>query len=152
MNKSFVLAVLAYLVPTFVSGYLWHLVVFHDVYARLEIYRPEVIIPFGFVAILLQGLCFAWAYPRLFGTRRQDWAKSALRSGLFFGVLAWTFTTLAVAAKHRMTSVPDFLMIETGYTLLQFALVAPLMALAYRGTRDRSVAVGETVKESSGAA
>lgn len=146
MKKAFALAVLAYLVPTFVSAYLWHLVVFHDVYARLEIYRPEVIIPFGFGAILLQGLCFAWAYPRLFSTGRQDWAKSALRSGLFFALLSWTFTTLSVGAKNLMASVPDFLAIETGYTLLQFALVAPLMALAYRGSRDRSLAAGETAE------
>lgn len=135
MKKAFVLAVLAYLVPTFVSGYVWHLVVFHDVYARLAIYRSEVIIPFGFAAILLQGVAFAWAYPRLFSTARQDWAKSALHSGLFFAVLSWTFTTLSVGAKNRMSSVPDFLTIETGYTLLQFALAAPLIALAYRSTR-----------------
>lgn len=152
LSKPFALAVLAYLVPTFVSAYLWHLVVFHEVYAGLEIYRPEVIIPFGFAAILLQGLCFAWAYPRLFSTRRPDWAKSALRSGLFFALLSWTFTTLSVAAKNRMTSVPDFLMIETGYTLLQFALVAPLMALAYRGFREHSVAAAGTPAEPSGAA
>lgn len=152
MNKPFVLAVLAYLVPTFATGYLWHLVVFHEVYARLEIYRPDVIIPFGFGAILLQGLCFAWAYPRLFSTARQDWAKSALRSGLFFAVLAWTFTTLSVAAKNRMNSVPDFLAIETGFTLLQFALAAPLIALAYRGPRERRVTVDGTPEETSGAA
>lgn len=151
MRKAIVLAVLAYLVPTFVSGYLWHLVLFHDVYVRLEIYRPEVIIPFGFFAILLQGLCFAWAYPRLFSTGRQDWTKSALRSGLFFAVLSWTFTTLTVAAKNRMNSVPDFLVIETGYTLLQFALVAPLLALSYRGSREHGPAkVGESA-EISGA-
>lgn len=151
MKKPFVLAVLAYLVPTFVSAYLWHLVVFHDAYARLEIYRPDVIVPFGFVAILLQGLCFAWAYPRLFSTGRQDWAKSALRSGLFFAVLSWTFTTLSVAAKHQMTSVSDFLAIETGYTLLQFALVAPLMALAYRDARERSPAAAATPEGTAGA-
>lgn len=151
MKRPFVLAALAYLVPTFVSGYVWHLVVFHDVYARLEMYRPEVIIPFGFGAILLQGLCFAWAYPRLFSTGRQDWAKSALRSGLFFAVISWTFTTLSVAAKNQMNSVLDFLTIETGFTLLQFALAAPLMALAYRGYRERCPAAAAAPGETAGA-
>lgn len=47
VTKSFVLAVLAYLVPTFITGYVWHLVAFQDAYARLEIYRPDVVIPFG---------------------------------------------------------------------------------------------------------
>jgi hypothetical protein len=48
-------------------------------------------------------------------------------------VLAWSFTTLPVAAKYQMTSVPDFLKLETAFTVIQFAIVAPLIALAYRG-------------------
>lgn len=132
MSKSFVLAVLAYLVPTFITGYVWHLVVFHDAYARLEIYRVDVVIPFGLGSMMVQALIFAWAYPRLFSTRPQDWVKSAVLSGSIFAALSWSFTTLAVAAKNKMVSVPDYILIETGYTLLQFALVAPLMALAYR--------------------
>ena len=75
MKKSFVLAVLAYLVPTFVTGYIWHLVAFHDAYVRLDIYRSDLIIPLGFGSMLLQALFFAWAYPRLFSTRRRDWVK-----------------------------------------------------------------------------
>ena len=31
--------VAAYVVPTFLTGYLWHLVVVHDYYANLQIYR-----------------------------------------------------------------------------------------------------------------
>jgi hypothetical protein len=136
MKKPFVMAVLAYLVPTFMTGYVWHLVVFHDAYVRLDIYRADVIIPFGFGSMLLQALFFAWAYPRLFSTRRQDWVKSAALSGLAFAALSWSFTTLAVAAKNQMASVPDYLMIETGFTLLQFVLVAPLIALAYREVKE----------------
>lgn len=132
MTKSFFLAVLAYVVPTFIIGFVWHLVAFHDFYARLEIYRSDVIIPLGLASMLIQALAFAWAYPRLFSTRRQDWARSAALSGLVFAVLSWSFTTLAVAAKNKMDSVPDYLLIESGFTFLQFALVAPLMALAYR--------------------
>ena len=70
--------------------------------------------------------------------------KSAALSGLAFAALSWSFTTLAVAAKNRMASVPDYLMIETGYTLLQFAIVAPLIALAFRGV-EASRPVGSNV-------
>jgi len=45
MRKSFWLAVLAYLVPTFPLGYFWHLVTFADRYHRLEMYQDDVIIP-----------------------------------------------------------------------------------------------------------
>jgi hypothetical protein len=31
-----------------------------------------------------------------------------------------------------MTSVPDFLWLETGFTILQFLVVSPLIALVYR--------------------
>jgi hypothetical protein len=39
---------------------------------------------------------------------------------------------LAVAAKHPMTSVSTYLLIETGFVAIQFAIVSPLIALAYR--------------------
>jgi hypothetical protein len=136
MKKAFVLATLAYLIPTFPLGYFWHLTTFRAAYERLEMYRPDVLIPFGLASMLLQALIFAWAYPRLFSTRRERWLKSAMGFFLVFATLAWTFSTLAVGAKYRMTSVPDFLKLETAFTVLQFAVVAPLIALAYRGAPE----------------
>jgi hypothetical protein len=47
------------------------------------------------------------------------------------GVLSWSFTTLAVAAKNLMSSVPDYLMIETAFTAVQWIIVGPLTALAF---------------------
>jgi hypothetical protein len=133
MKKPFLLAVLAYLVPTFITGFVWHMVAFHGLYARLDLYRPDPVIPLGLASMLIQGPIFAWAYPRLFDTARSAWAKSALRAGLVYAALSWSFTTVAVAAKYPMASVGDYFLIETLYTVVQFALVAPLMALAWRG-------------------
>jgi hypothetical protein len=133
MKRSFWLAALAYVVPTFPLGYFWHLVTFQESYDRLALYRAEVIIPFGLASMVVQAVFFAWAYPRLFSTRREDWLTSAFRFFCVSGALAWSFTTLPVAAKYQMTSVVDFLKLETGFTLLQFAVVSPLIALAYRG-------------------
>lgn len=133
MKKPYLLAVLAYLIPTFVTGFIWHLVVFHDVYVRLNLYRPDPIIPFGLGSMVVQGLIFAWAYPRLFDTAHNAWAKSAARAALAFAGLSWSFTTVAVAAKFPMTSIDEYMLIETLYTAVQFALVAPFMALAWRG-------------------
>ena len=140
MKKSFWLAVLAYLLPTFPLGYAWHLVTFKDAYDRLELYRAEVIIPFGLVSMLVQAVIFAWAYPKLFSTRREDWVASAARFGAVFALLAWSFTTLPVAAKYQMSSVTDFMKLETAFTILQFAIVSPLIALAYRDVRERAIA------------
>jgi hypothetical protein len=127
MAQRFVLNLLAYLVPTFILGYVWHLKLFDDFYRKLDIYRPDVIIPFGFTSMLIQGAVFAVAYPRFAAN------PSSLVSGLRFAgvaaLLSWSFTTLAVGAKHRMTSVPRFLAIETAFTVVQFALVGPLLSL-----------------------
>lgn len=132
MKHTFWLGVACYLLPTFPLGYFWHLVLFAEQYQRLEMYRSAVLIPLGLASMLVQAGCFSWAYPRLFATARDCWLNSALRFFVIFAVLAWSFTTLPVAAKYRMTSVIDFLQLETAFTLLQFALVAPLLAWVHR--------------------
>lgn len=135
MNSAFWKAFAAYLLPTFPLGYFWHLKTFKAHYDALEIYRAEVIIPLGLLSMLIQGLIFAWAYPKLFSTARNQWVSSAWKCALVFGLLSWSFTTPPTAAKYQMTSVSDFMMLETGFTILQFAVVAPLVALAWRDGR-----------------
>jgi hypothetical protein len=138
MRRSFWLAVLAYLVPTFPLGYFWHLVTFADQYHRLAMYRDEVIIPLGLASMIIQALFFAWVYPKLFASDRTPWVRGALTFGCSFGVVAWSFVVLPVAAKYRMSSVQDFLVLETAFTILQFAIVSPLIALAYRVQASKS--------------
>jgi hypothetical protein len=132
MGKSFWMAAGAYLIPTFPLGYFWHLTVFKAHYDRLEMYRDQVIIPFGLLAMFIQAIAFAWIYPRVFSTARADWVAGALKFGVLFGLVAWSLTVLPVAAKYRSTSVAGFLTLETAFTLLQFAIVSPLIALAWR--------------------
>ena len=136
MKKTFTLAILAYLLPTFPLGYAWHLVTFKDAYDRLDLLRAEVIIPFGLASMLMQAVFYAWAYPRLFSTRRDDWLASAARFAGIFSVLAWSCAVLPVAAKYQMSSVAGFLKLETAFTIMHFAIVSPLIALAYRGDRN----------------
>jgi hypothetical protein len=130
--RSFWLGVAAYLLPTFPIAYVWHLVVFAPAYDALGIYRPDPIIPFGFASMVIQAIAFSWAYPRLFPGRGSAVLKPGLVYGLALAILSWSFTTLAVAAKNIMTSVPVYVELETGFTLLQFLIVGPLIALAYR--------------------
>lgn len=131
-RRAFIFALLAYLVPTFILGYVWHLQLFADVYHELGVYRPDVIIPFGFLSMLLQGSLFAIAYRRL--VDRPASLLDAMRFAAMAALLSWTFTTLAVAAKHPMTSVSRFVLIETSFTAVQFLIVGPLLALAARAS------------------
>jgi hypothetical protein len=130
MMTRYVVSVLAYLVPTFTLGYVWHLVLFQSYYEALAVYRPDVIIPFGFLSILIQAAIFAWMYGQAFAGAGRSVLSRMLRYGAVGAALSWSFTTLAVSAKNVMASVPDYLLIETAFTIAQWALVAPLTVLS----------------------
>jgi hypothetical protein len=129
--KQFALAIIAYLVPTFALGFVWHLILFEQYYRALAMYRSDVIIPFGFLSMLLQAGLFAWIYSKGFATQNYSFWMRALGYGALGAVLSWSFTTLAVAAKNVMTSVPDYLVIETAFTMVQWVMVAPLTVLSF---------------------
>ena len=133
MTLTYWLAVAAYVLPTFPLGYFWHMRTFAGQYEALEIYRKDVIIPMGLTSMLLQGLFLAWAYPHLFNTAADHWLTSAFQFWVIIGVVAWSFLVLPVAAKVRMASVSRFLLLETAFTAIQFAIAGLLMALVYRG-------------------
>ena len=131
-QRGFWRGVAAYLVPTFPLGFFWHLVWFERSYQALAIYPADPIIPLGLASMAVQALIFSWAYPRLFPARRGPVLRVGLSYGLGIGMLSWSFPTLAVAAKHPIGSTADYALLETGFTIVQFLLVGPLVAWAYR--------------------
>ena len=131
MKMRFGLGVLAYLVPTFALGFVWHLVLFEGYYERLAIYRKDIIIPFGFLSMLIQAVIFAWIYQQAFAKRNGGLMARGLRYAAIGAILSWSFTTLAVAAKNMMASVPDYIAIETAFTAMQWIMVGPLTSLAF---------------------
>ena len=129
--RSFWLGFAAYLLPSFPIAFVWHLVLFEQKYHALQIYRDEPVIVFGLGSMIIQGAIFSWLFPRVF-SKVGSFLKDGLLYGLGAGLLSWSFTTLAVAAKNVMVSVPDYVLLETAFTILQFAVVGPLIAFAYR--------------------
>jgi hypothetical protein len=69
--------------------------------------------------------------------RGQTTLARAAAYGAVGAVLSWSFTTLAVAAKNVMASVPDYLLIETLFTCVQWTLVAAATALVTRAPGNR---------------
>lgn len=130
MIRRLSLAAISYLVPTFILGFVWHLVWFKAYYDRLAMYRADVIIPFGFLSMAIQALQFAWLFEHVFARRATGLAQRGLGYAAFGAVLSWSFTTVAVAAKNVMTSVPAYLLIETAFTVVQWSIVGPLTAYA----------------------
>ena len=130
--RTLLLGMAAYLIPTFPIAFVWHLVLFEPNYHALRIYTDHPIIPFGLASMVIQSVIFSWVFPRVFANHRGSVLKNGLLYGLGLGLLSWSFTTLAVAAKHPMSSISDFVVLETGFTVLQYLIVGPLIALAHR--------------------
>lgn len=128
MKKRF-FAVLAYMLPTFPLGFFWHLTIFADYYKSLHVYRDDIVIPFGIVSMLIQGVIWTIVYERLFAG--ESVVKGALKFAALACPLAWSFMVLAVSAKHIMSSVSGYLLIETAFVLLHYAIVSPLIAAVY---------------------
>ncbi len=122
---------LAYLVPTFLLGYVWHLVLFAGYYERLAMYRHDVVIPLGLASMLVQSFFFAWTWDRL-ASNGTPLAARVWRYALLGALLSWSFTTLAVAAKNVMSSRADYLAIESAFTATQWVLVATATAAISR--------------------
>lgn len=139
MTKRITIGALCYLIPTFALGFFWHLVAFKGYYDALAIYRKDVIIPFGFLSMSIQAVLFAWVYARVFALRSDATAR-ALGYAAFGAALSWSFTTIAVAAKNVMSSVMDYLLIESGFTVVQWLIVGPLTALLLRRSEARRAA------------
>ena len=131
-SRSFWLGMAAYLVPTFPIAFVWHLVLFEPNYHALQIYRADPIIPFGLASMIIQAIIFSWVFPRVFAGSNGSVLKNGLLYGLGADLLSWSFTTMAVAAKHPMASISDYVLLETAFTVLQFLIIGPLIALAYR--------------------
>jgi hypothetical protein len=129
MATRFLLAALAYIIPTFPLGYFWHLTIFRDTYASLSVYRPDILIPLGVASMLIQGLIWAYLYWRLFS--QETVVVGALKFAALAMPLAWSFLVVAVSAKHHMSSVSGFLLIESAFIVVQYLVVSPLIALAF---------------------
>lgn len=113
---------LAYLVVSFALGAIWHIVLFKEYYKTLAIYsnieKPRF--SFGFFAILLQGIVFAYVYPLIAG----PWIFAL---GLF--MLLTSFMVFAEAGKQNATSLFGFVTIQVAFSAVQTVLVALVFLL-----------------------
>jgi hypothetical protein len=133
--KRRLLATLAYVLPTFPLGYFWHLTVFAGFYQKLAVYRDELVIPLGILAMLVQGVVWSVLYERMFAG--EPVVRGAWRFASLAAPLAWSFMAVAVAAKHHMSSVAGFMGIETAFIAVHYLTVSPLIAWIYRNGAAR---------------
>ena len=127
--RRHVLGTLAFVVPTFPLGYIWHLVVFESYYASLNVYRDEILIPFGIVSMLIQGVIWSFLYSRLFAS--ETVTRGTIKFMTLVTPLALSYLVFVIGAKHQMTSVSGFAIIETAFTVLHYSIFSPLLALIH---------------------
>ena len=122
-------AALCYILPTFPLGYFWHLGPLRTRYHALGIYREAVSPPLGLASMIVQGAIFGWAYVAAIAPLAEGWITKAALYAALGAALSWSFTTLAWAAKARITSIGAFVALETGFTAVQWVPVAILTTL-----------------------
>jgi hypothetical protein len=128
--KTFVLAVMGYVVVTFVIAAGWHLVLFKGLYDQLGIFtRKEPVIPLGIISMVMQGLVLAYLYPLFFRGGRP--VKEGLKFGLLMGILMASVAVFAEAGKQQVNSLMIWLAFESVYYLLQFSIVGMIIAGIY---------------------
>lgn len=124
----FILTALAYIIPTMFLGYTWHLIIFKDYYDSLGIYnRVEPIIPLGFASMIIQGLIIAYLYP--YFPKNKSSITTAIKFSLVMGLFLYSVSTLANGAKINVTSMQNWIFIQTAFHLLQFVIAGLLIGL-----------------------
>lgn len=125
---KFILTALAYIVPTMILGYVWHLIIFKDLYENLGIYnRTQPIIPLGFFSMVIQGTIMAYLYPYYAGVKST--LGKAISFSLIIGLFLFSVSTLANAAKIQVTSMTNWIFIQIAFHLLQFGVAGGLIGL-----------------------
>jgi hypothetical protein len=123
------IAAVIYIVITFGIAYVWHLRVFAERYRALEVYRDDPKPLFGLASMIIQGIAFGLVYTALFMPMTGGWLPKTVEYAAFGGIFSWSFTTLATAAKSRMSSISDYVTIETAFTIVQWIAVAVVTTL-----------------------
>ena len=129
MTMAIVKAALCYVLVTFPLGYFWHLGPLRTRYRTLGIYREDVSPPLGLASMVIQGAIFGWVYVAAIAPLGEGWPARAALYAALGGILSWSFTTLAWAAKARITDISAFVKLETAFTLAQWIPVGLLTAL-----------------------
>ena len=121
----------AYVAITFALGFVWHLMVFKDLYHRLAIYTrlDDPIIPLGLLSMLIQGAVLAYLYPKIVDVHSSVF--ECIRFSLLMGLFIASSAVIAEAAKQRVTSLQIWLVVESVYYLIQFLLAGMAMSSIY---------------------
>lgn len=130
-TAAFIGSWFAYVAITFALGFIWHLMIFKNVYHRLAIYTrlDDPIIPLGLLSMLIQGAVLAYLYPLVVGL--ADSVLAGISFSLLMGLFLVSSAVIAEAAKQRVTSLRIWFAVESLYYLIQFLLAGLAISTIY---------------------
>ncbi len=132
MASKVISGALVYCAITFVLGPLWHFFLFPAVYADLGVYtREPPSLPLGFTSMATQGVCLAYLFHRF---RRTSALSEALAFAGCTGVLMYSLSTVAYAAKNAVAPLPLWFGVQLAFHVVQFGLLGLAYGVVYRNT------------------
>ena len=137
--KKFVGACVAYVVVTFLFAVVWHLLLFKDLYRELAVFSrgddPNMLLVFA--SVLIQGAILAYLYPLVSRGEKPIW--DGIKFGLLMGIFLASTAVLAEGAKQNVTSLTTFVVMESLFCLIYFALYGLVVGLVYGRNVARSI-------------
>ncbi len=125
-----VLAIVAFVVATFIAQALSHFVVNAEHYATIPHIRKEPIFQLGVLAMLIQGGILSVLFSKVFDTYRT--VKNAVGFSWLMGSFLISYIAFAEAAKYTLPSIPTWVGIEIAAGFVQFTIFGMLLGLVYR--------------------
>lgn len=126
MTTKIILGALAYIIPTFILAYFWHLKWFKNRYEKWDYAGGNPSPSLGLASMVVQGVVLSALYA---------WApidhSLFLDAVSFIGMLAifhWSVHVLAAMAKSPKMRNWHYFGFETFYLVLQFGLLAILIS------------------------
>lgn len=129
--KNILLAAASYVAIVFPLALGWHLGLFKEQYQSFGYFEGEPNVPIGLATVIIQGAVLSLIYP-LFQSGGAGFARAFQFAGLM-GLFFWTSHVLALVAKQNVPNAGSFIVMETGYLIIQFGLFALVLGLIYRG-------------------
>ena len=129
--KKFLAAFGAFFILSFLIAFVWHLILFHEVYLDLNVYTnfENPIIGLGILAVVLEGLVMAYLYPRYYNGGSP--IVEGLKFSYLMGIFLLSVSVVAHAAKNTIDSYLIWFILEPVFHFVQFTIVGIAIGLIY---------------------
>src|SRR3990172_11948731 len=133
--KKYFLAVLAYIMATFLTQAVSHFAVNTEHYAAVTYLRKEPIFAFGVLAMIIQGSILALLYTQIVITARS--IMGAVKFAWLAGAFLVSYIALGEAGKYSVPAVAPWITVETIAGIVQFTFYGVLLGFVYRDKQSR---------------